>query len=182
MAVIIKRSDVSCAEKAGEMLRSGLTGVFPCDTIYGLSAKVSETGAERIYEIKRRPRSKSFITLMTLSDLDASGLIVPDDIRERWPAPLTAILKDGDGNSHAVRVPDDDFVQEILSVSGPVYSTSVNFSGEGSLLTFDDIFPVFDSLVDFIIEDPSISGGMPSTLVDATEKPYRVLRQGAYII
>ena len=69
MAVIIRRSDVSCAEKAGEMLRSGLTGVFPCDTIYGISARVNKKNEDRIYEIKRRPQNKNLITLITLDDL-----------------------------------------------------------------------------------------------------------------
>ena len=102
---------------------------------------------------------------------------------DRWPAPLTAIVRDREsGLTHAVRVPSDSFIQEVLRISGPIYSTSVNFSGEKSLLTFEDILPVFESLVDFIVKDPSVSGGMPSTLIDATSVPYRVLRQGAYII
>ena len=119
---------------------------------------------------------------MAKEDLLTSGLIVPDDILNRWPAPLPAILSDGRGGTHAVRVPDDSYMQQILKAAGPIYSTSVNFSGEKSLLTFEDILPVFDPLVDFIVKDPSVSGGMPSTLIDATSEPYRVLRQGAYII
>ena len=182
MAVIIEKSEKGSAERVGELLSAGKVGVLPCDTIYGLSGCVSEENAERLYEIKRRPKSKSFITLMSMGDLAASSLIVPDDLMRRWPAPLTAILGDRDGNTHAVRVPDDSYIQRILGISGPIYSTSVNFSGEKSLLTFEDILPVFDSLVDFIVKDPSVSGGMPSTLIDATSEPYRVLRQGAYII
>ena len=74
------------------------------------------------------------------------------------------------------------FMQDVLRVSGPIYSTSVNFSGERSLLSFDEIFPVFSDLVDFAVEDPSVKGGMASTLVDATVFPYRVIRQGTYVI
>ena len=182
MALIIKKSEEGSAEEAGRLLCSGMVGIIPCDTIYGLSGCVSEEIAERLYEIKRRPQSKSFITLMTLTDLASSSLAVPEDIIERWPAPFTAILKDCNGETHAVRIPSDDYVQRVLGISGPIYSTSVNFSGEKSLLAFDDILPVFDDLVDFIIEDPSVSGGLPSTLIDATVHPYKVLRQGAYII
>ena len=182
MALIISRNEKGSAERAGRLLRSGMVGIIPCDTIYGLSGCVSDKIAERLYEIKRRPQSKSFITLMTINDLRSSSLEVPEDILQRWPAPLTAILKDGKGGTAAVRVPSDGYIQSVMEISGPIYSTSVNFSGEKSLLTFDDILPVFDDLVDFIIEDPSVSGGMPSTLIDASSKPYRVLRQGAYII
>ena len=182
MAIIIDKNKEGSAARTAALLREGKVGVIPCDTIYGLSGCVGEAVAERLYEIKRRPQSKSFITLMAKEDLLTSGLIVPDDILKRWPAPLTAILSDGKGGTHAVRVPDDSYMQQILKAAGPIYSTSVNFSGEKSLLSFEDILPVFDRLVDFIVKDPSVSGGMPSTLIDATSEPYRVLRQGAYII
>ena len=181
MADIIAYSPES-AEEIGNRLRMGQVGILPCDTIYGLSAKVGECYAERLYEIKNRPQSKSFITLMTKEQLSASSLYVPSDLMQRWPAPLTAILKDKDGSTHAVRVPSDSFLQLVLPISGPIYSTSVNFSGEKSMLTFNDILPVFSSLVDFIVEAPDVKGGMASTLIDATQEPYKIIRQGAYII
>ena len=181
--IVIGKSESGSARRVGELLREGKAGIIPCDTIYGLSAIVHPDCAQRLYEIKRRPQSKSFIVLMTLSALRSSSLIVPEDIMERWPAPLTAIVKDGKtGETVAVRVPSDSYIQSVLEVSGPIYSTSVNFSGEKSLLSFDEIYPVFEDLVYFAVEDPSVHGGMASTLIDATEKPYRVLRQGAYII
>ena len=181
-AEIIERSD-ECAERTGRLLSEGCVGILPCDTIYGLSGIADKPRADRIYEIKRRPLSKSFIILMDKDTLQHSSLIVPDELMERWPAPLTAIVKDGKtGETVAVRVPSDSYIQSVLEVSGPIYSTSVNFSGEKSLLSFDEIYPVFEDLVDFAVEDPSVHGGMASTLIDATEKPYRVLRQGAYII
>ena len=182
-ALIIQRMEEGSAEKAGRMLKTGAVGVLPCDTIYGLSGMVGEASAGRLYEIKRRPQSKSFITLMTLSQLEESSLQVPTELLRIWPAPLTAILRDGrSGETVAVRVPDDDYIQRVMAISGPIYSTSVNFSGEKSLLSFEDILPVFSSLVDFIVADPSIHGGTASTLIDATVRPFKVLRQGAYVI
>ena len=90
MADIIKYSP-EYAEEVGQRLSAGQVGILPCDTIYGLSAKVGEEWAERLYEIKKRPQSKSFIMLMTLEQVKASSLSVPDDILSRWPAPLTAV-------------------------------------------------------------------------------------------
>ena len=183
MAVIIEKSEKGSAERVGELLSAGKVGVIPCDTIYGLSGCVSEENAERLYEIKRRPKSKSFITLMTLCQLKGSSLEVPSELLGIWPAPLTAILRDrASGETVAVRVPDDDYIQRVMAISGPIYSTSVNFSGEKSLLSFEDILPVFSSMVDFIVSDPSIHGGTASTLIDATVRPFKVLRQGAYVI
>ena len=70
MADILPYSMAS-AEEVGERLRRGEVGIFPCDTIYGLCGRADERIAERLYEIKRRPASKSFITLMDKSQLIA---------------------------------------------------------------------------------------------------------------
>ena len=48
------------------------------------------------------------------------------------------------------------------------------------MLTFSDILPVFEGSVDFIVDAPSVHGGMASTIIDATSTPYRVIREGAY--
>ena len=181
MAAIIGYG-MDSVKEVGDRLKAGEVGIFPCDTIYGLCGIATEETADRLYEIKRRPQSKSFITLMTMDDVRRSQLSVPDDILSRWPAPLTAILASPDGTTAAVRVPADPFVQAVMAICGPVFSTSVNFSGEKSLLTFQDILPVFESSVDFIMNAPEVKGGMASTLVDATHYPYKVLRQGAYVL
>ena len=179
-AEIIEKKSGDAVKRTAELLKAGKAGVFPCDTIYGLQASANDEMALKLYEIKRRPQNKSFITLISLEDLKKTDLEVPEILYDVWPAALTAILKSPDGTTHAVRVPSDPFLQELLPLSGPLYSTSVNFSGEQSLLTFSDIKPVFDDLVDFIVEDDSVHGGRPSTLVSFVEKPYRILRQGDF--
>lgn len=179
MADIIPYS-IENTDEIAARLKRGEVGIFPCDTIYGLCGRADERIAERLYEIKRRPLSKSFITLMDKSSLRDNGLIVPDDIFSRWPAPFTAILQHENGTTVAVRCPSDPYLLRILPVSGPIYSTSVNFSGEKSLLTFDDILPVFMNSVDFIVNDPTVKEGMASTIIDATSNPYRIIREGAY--
>ena len=179
-AEIIEKRSGDSVERVAEMLKSGKTGVFPCDTIYGLQASADEEMASKLYDMKRRPQNKSFITLISLDDLKKTDLEVPEILYGVWPAALTAILRAPDGTTHAVRVPSDPFLMKLLPLTGPLYSTSVNFSGEASLLSFADIRPVFDDLVDFIVRDDSVHGGRPSTLVSFVEKPYRVLRQGDF--
>lgn len=163
-----------------ERLKMGDVGIIPCDTIYGISSTVTEEGCERIYEIKKRPQSKAFIVLMTKDQVKRSGLIVPGDIFALWPCALTAVLAYRDRTTLAVRVPDDKWLLSLLELSGPIYSTSVNISGDPSLLTFSDILPRFKDKVDFIVKADITGEGRSSTLVDATKKPYRILRQGSY--
>ncbi len=179
MADIIGYERSNIGELASR-LRRGEVGILPCDTIYGLSGIVNDEIKERLYQIKERPQSKNFIVLMTREQVKESNLIVPDDILALWPCSLTAILPASDGTTLAVRVPSDPFLSLLLPLSGPIFSTSVNISGSPSLLTFDEILPVFGDKVDFIVKSDTVNGGKSSTLVDATKKPYRVLRQGSY--
>ena len=178
MTSILFKDRLSVDELAARLMTNEV-GIFPVDTIYGIQAIASEKMAERLYEIKKRPKSKNFITLMTLEDLRASDLIVPEELYDVWPAPLTAILADRNGVTHAVRVPTDRFLYDVISITGPIYSTSVNISGEPTLLTFDDISPVFDGKVNYIL-NTEVEPGSPSTLIDMTKEPRVLIRQGAF--
>lgn len=177
-SIIIEKSDANI-DLISDLLSSDKVGAIPCDTIYGISARVASVNEERIYEIKRRPQNKSLITLMSMEDLRASSLDVPEILFSIFPAPLTAILRGKDGLTHAVRVPADPFMLRLLEKSGPIYSTSVNISGERSLLTFEDVLSVFDGTLDFIVKGES-GKGAASTIVDMSQKPYRVVRMGAF--
>ena len=121
--------------------------------------------------------------LFAADELKKSSLIVPPILYDIYPAPLTAILRDEDsGNTVAVRVPNDSFIGEIIKKVGPIWSTSVNISGQPSLTTFDEILAVFDSKVDFIVKKNIGSKGLPSTLVDFSSSEIKILRQGAFDI
>lgn len=181
MASDIIEYSIAVIPEIGERLKKGEVGIFPSDTIYSLSGIVTDSVRYRIFSIKDRAPSKSLIVLMNKAQLKESGYLVPDDLFLRWPAPFTAIVDRSDGTTVAVRVPSDLFLQDLLPLSGPIYSTSVNISGESELRTFDDIKSVFDGKVDFIVNDPTFSPTGSSTLIDATKKPYQIIRQGIYV-
>ena len=177
MAAVIEVNNI---EDTIKRLRKGEVGIIPSDTIYGISSLVTEEAMERIYEIKERQQSKKLIVLSDKNSLESLGLIVPDEILSLWPSPLTVILPTKDGDTLAVRVPDDKYLSSLLSETGPLFSTSVNISGKPSLETFEDIYPVFSEKVDFIVRKENIVKGESSTLLDATKKPCRIIRQGKY--
>ncbi len=179
MSDILEYSE-NLAKEVGIRLRNGEIGIFPCDTIYGLCAAVSEENAERLYQIKERPQNKSFITLMTKAQINEKGIAVPKDLLDRWPAAFTAIVFAHDNSTIALRVPDDPFLQALLPISGPIFSTSVNFSGSPSLQNAKDIISSFSDRVDFIVRKDNLTQGLSSTLIDATKTPYQIIRQGTY--
>lgn len=177
MALIIDLDDI---EETVERLKMGEVGIIPSDTIYGISSIVSEENMDRIYEIKERPQSKRLIVLSNKESLSDLGVIVKEDILSLWPSPLTVILPTKNGDTLAVRVPDDKYLSAILSKTGPLFSTSVNISGKPSLLNFDEIYASFSNKVDFIVKKGNIKEGESSTLLDGTKRPCRIIRQGAY--
>jgi len=168
-------------ELAVKMLDEGKILVLPCDTIYGLCAKVGKETMEKLYSLKERDQRKPFLELATL--VQAKALcVVPPDVEALWPCQLTAIMHNRlDGGKTAIRVPDDPFLQEVLSRLGtPIYSTSVNMSGSASLTHMTDIILAFNGKVDLFVVDGQMQGTVPSTLIDCTVNPYRILRRGGY--
>ena len=106
---------------------------------------------------------------------------IPEDILASWPAALTVILNRKEGGTIAIRVPNDEFLQSVLKEVGcPIYSTSVNISGEQSLTNLSAICRRFEAMVDVVVRGDEIQGRVPSTLIDATVRPYKLIRQGLY--
>lgn len=179
--ILIERSAPDAVPLLSEILRRGGFGVLPCDTIYGFSALADENGALKIFDVKRRPQNKNLIMLLDKEQAEQSSFIVPPEVLECWPAPLTAIVKRSDGSTQAIRVPQDEFALSLISLSGPIWSTSVNISGEPALLRADEIIARFEGECDFIVrKEEESSSALPSTIIDCTRSPFRILRQGAY--
>lgn len=165
------------------LLKEGKIGILPSDTIYGMSGVIGEETSEKIYKAKNRPENKRLIVLMDTEALKHSDLIVPEALFSLWPAPLTAILSSRiDGSTTAVRVPKDEFLLSLIKESGPIYSTSANLSGTPALNSFEKIYSVFSDRVDFIVKREGKEDALSSTLIDATSVPFKVIRQGSYIL
>lgn len=185
--------------RAIQALRAGGVVILPTETLYGLSCRADDaTALERIARIKRMPRAREFVALV-----DGLARIVPrlsprqdprslDWLQRIWPAPLSGVLalrapaawgrpRAGDVDA-ALRVPASLWLCALLAEVGePVVSTSANRSGEPPLAAIPDLVRELGREVDLIVEDPELAGaGLPSTLVDATAWPPRLLRAGSW--
>lgn len=178
--MIINKANPETLETISTLIRDGGVVVLPCDTIYGLCAAY-KIGDKALMDLKGRPEDKPFLILATIEQAKKLCVFIPDDILSSWPAPLTVILNTVDGKKTAIRVPADPFLQNLLELTEmPIYSTSVNMAGEPSLLNFTDICRRFEAMVDGLVRDKEIQGTVPSTLIDATVRPYTIVRQGAF--
>lgn len=180
--MIIDKADKNSIALCARAIMNGECVVIPCDTIYGLSS-LYITGYKKLQALKGRDAGKPFLVLATLEQAQDICVSIPDDVLKCWPASLTVILNTKTGEKLGIRVPDDPWLQELLRTIGkPIYSTSVNISGEPSLLNFDDIYLLFGERVALCVKGFDVQGTTPSTLIDATVLPYKLLRQGSYDI
>ncbi len=166
---------------------------FPTDTVYGLgSTGLIKAAARRIYQIKQRPTLKPlpiFVASLAAAKRWAAFSPAADLLaRKFWPGALTLVLKPteegrlltfAEYQTVAIRVPNQPALLELLAASDvPWVQTSANRSGAPSLNDADAVLREFDGLVDYVI-DGGATPAVESTLVDATQLPVRVVREGA---
>jgi L-threonylcarbamoyladenylate synthase len=91
------------------------------------------------------------------------------------PARLT-----GGTDTIGVRQPRQPLVCRLLAaLAWPVTGTSANRSGQEPLTGASQVAREFGDQVDLILEAGPCPGGLPSTIVDVTVSPPRLVRAGA---
>lgn len=167
-------------EKAVNALSKGGIIVYPSDTVYGIA--VDATDAQAVLNLDklkgRRNDQKYSYNFSDIEMVKKFHEISADQekiLRKYLPGPYTFILS----SDFSVRIPKNCIIIEIVRALGkPVTATSANHSGNkpaGSTKTLDAKIYL---AADLIIEDPNFESHKPSTLVDISSKPYKVLREG----
>ena len=165
------------ADVAAVLINGGIA-LLPTDTIYGLHAVASDADAvARVAKLKGRGDGKPFVVIAaSAAQLRAFGVDVPEALEALWPAPLTAVLRRGEGTV-AARVPDLGWLRSLLLQSGPLVSTSANQSGEPAITTIDGLREQVAKSIDIAL-DGGLIEGEPSTIVDFTGESPQMLREG----
>lgn len=190
----ISDRDPFIVEETRIVLKSGGVAAIPTDTFYGLGVDPFNTGAiEKIYQIKGRNTNKPLLLLIEatkrLGSLIAETTKDSETLmRELWPGPLTiifraspalpAILTAGTGKI-GIRLPASSFLIWLLEgLDMAITATSANPSGLPSPSTAEDVEKYFPGKIDLIIDAGRADGIMESTVIDATEAPMRLIREG----
>ncbi|MFH1177643.1 MAG: L-threonylcarbamoyladenylate synthase [Acidobacteriota bacterium] len=180
------------ASAVREVLRQhGVVG-FPTETFYGLGADPSDPIAlERVHALKRRAADKALpVVGASLDQLESLVLLQPG-VRELlaavWPAPLTVVLPargalSGGATSLAVRVPDHGLLRSLLARVGPLTATSANRAGERPLARAAEVAALLGPELALLLDGGKSAGDAPSTLVDLTVQPPKLLRQGGFLL
>ena len=167
--------------------------VIPTDTVYGIAADAFDADAvAALLAAKGRGREMPPPVLISAATtLDALAVDVPDYaralVKEFWPGPLTVVCKEqsslrwdlGDARGTvAVRMPDHEVTLELLERTGPLAVSSANKTGQLPARDAEAAEEMLGEDIALIVAAGPILDLDPSTIVDVTTSPGRVLRRG----
>ncbi|MFA6290824.1 MAG: L-threonylcarbamoyladenylate synthase [Victivallales bacterium] len=173
-------------EECAKMLsRRGAVLLLPTETVYGFMCRWDDSEARaRIYNMKKRSSDKPFQMLSSsIAQAEKEGLILDGEakkIAEKFfPGPLTLVVKNRNGGTTGLRIPNHPFMLKFIGeIAFPLAATSANISGEPASLTVEDALKNLESLPDMALDSGRIEEGAPSTVVDASSTPFKILRPG----
>lgn len=181
---------------AGDVLRAGGILIFPTDTMYGFSANPFRRSAiEKVQELKGRADSSRLLFLASDSESAQLFMVAPDSrisavMKMCWPGAVSLITRaapglpgylSAGGSTVGIRVTSTEPSLSICRAFGfPVVSTSVNKTGEPPIEDPDRIWEKFGSSVDLMLDCGRLEHNAPSTILDLTVDPPKIIRQGAY--
>lgn len=190
---IIPTESPNAIARATEVLSSGGLVAFPTDTVYGVAAGLfNAQGIDRLYEAKARSANKAIAVLIgetsQLAQLTTEFSGAAQRLAEMyWPGALTLVV-----SKHAslpenlsplptvgVRIPDHRFARALMRATGPLATSSANISGGANSLTAKQVLEQLDGRIELLVDGGDVPGGVPSTVVDCTQDPPKILREGA---
>ena len=175
------------------LARDGVV-IVPTDTVYGAAASFeSSSGVERLFELKRRPRSVALPVLIdSVEQITSLGVEWPH-LAQRlaasfWPGALTIVVEtpealarrvSSEATSIGFRIPGLAVLRELLARSGPLAVTSANRHGEPPCRSVAEVLEAFASSALGGVLDGGRCDGLVSTVVDVTGGKCRIVRSGA---
>ena len=179
---------------AARVLERGGVVAFPTETFYGLGAAALDPAAvRRIFELKGRPETKPVLLLVdsiamaeTVGEVSARARAL---MSRHWPGALTLVLRarasvpkdvTAGTDTVGVRLSPHPVARGLVgALGGPVTAPSANPSGLEPATTASAVLAYFGDALDLVLDGGPTPGGEPSTVLDTTVEPPRVLRRGA---
>lgn len=154
-------------EKLVETLKAGGIILYPTDTIWGLGCDAMNGEAvQKIFALKNREKGKSPIILVESEKRLQDLVEVPPmawEIIDLSEKPVTIVYDNPKGlpqellaedGSIGIRLVKDNFCKKLIGkLNRPIVSTSANFSGEKSPMSFSEISEDLKQKVDAIAEE-----------------------------
>ncbi|MCA0252238.1 MAG: threonylcarbamoyl-AMP synthase [Actinobacteria bacterium] len=180
-------------DRAVAAIAAGKCIVLPTDTVYGIGADaLSAPAVQSLLDAKQRGRDMPPPVLIAEPAMLRSLAATVSEAAEAlvaafWPGALTLVVESqpnlrmdlGDrGDTIAVRIPDHGFTRELLRATGPLAVSSANTHGNPAATTAADARAQLGDTVTVYLDAGAGSSPVPSTIVDVSCDPPRVLREG----
>lgn len=192
----IDSPNLKTIKEAVEVLQSGGLVIYPTDTAYGLGANaLNKEAVGKLYKAKGRDFSKpthvvvrDWVMLKTIAEENPEAKMLFENF---LPGPLTIILKKkaivpniltaGLGTL-GVRIPKSPVTKVLSAILDiPYTATSANLSGGETPYNIKTVIEQIGQRVDMVLDAGNLPKVPPSTIVDTTRTPLRILRKGPII-
>lgn len=177
-------------------LKKGKIAICPTDTVYGLLADATNKKAvEKVFKIKKRQDRKPlpiFIRdIKTAKNLAKINKKQEAFLKKVWPGKTTAVLNSKGQNANykiygvdrkkiALRIPKYKLVLDLLKkINKPLTGTSANISNKPASTKIKEVLRQFKNgkyQPDLVINSGDLPKGKPSTVIDLTTSPPKILR------
>ncbi len=180
--------------QAAALLKAGEQVAVPTETVYGLAADASNPDAVAgIFTAKGRPANHPLIVhLGDVASITEWATGIPDEAyklaKAFWPGPMTLLLPraehvspvvTGGLDSIGLRVPAQPVLLDLLATHQlAVAAPSANPYKKLSPTTAEQVIHGLGGKIAAVIDGGPCQHGLESTIVDLTQRPFRVLRAG----
>ncbi len=181
-------------EVAIEILKNGGIVAFPTETVYGVGCDIFNPDAvEKVFELKKREKTKPLAahvgSLEQIQLVSNTSIKYFDILFEKFlPGPLAIILPKKPivdsvvtcgFETISIRFPDcTEAIELALGFGRPIAATSANLSGMPSAIHHEDVIKYLQLEPNQIIASGYTKYRQESTILDLTQNPPKMLRQG----
>jgi L-threonylcarbamoyladenylate synthase len=96
-----------------------------------------------------------------------------------WRLPSVSLTVTGGGNTIGLRMPNHPVALGVLRAFGaPVVCPSANLTGRRAPMSARDVLEDLDGLIDLVLDGGETADRTPSSVLDLTTQPARLLREG----
>lgn len=183
----------AAVDEVAPVLLDGGVVVLPTDTVYGVAALPGiQRATDRLFALKGRSEAAPIAVLC--ADAEQAFTLAAEPIgagvravaARWWPGPLTLVVRRRpDVELHlgqpdatiGLRVPDHTWLRALAGRVGPIAATSANVTGQPPPARAEAAAAALQGDVDVVVDGGELLGSA-STVLDATERPWRVHRPG----
>jgi L-threonylcarbamoyladenylate synthase len=195
LSVDTESPDQDTIGEAAALMKEGGLVVFPTSSFYGLGTGAFNAEAvDRVFRVKNRdPQKPVLILVASLADVATLVRSIPQRamrlMEAFWPGGLTLVFQAADllpsnltgyTGKIGIRLASHPVASALVTaMGGPITGTSANLSGKSSCTAVAEIDRHIKDQVDLVLDAGKLAGGKGSTVVDVTQNPPKVLREGA---